>query len=155
FGSPARVAKDTPVKYAEDYQAVQASTYNIQMIEPPAGAPDLLFYPGQLVKVDRAANARSAPAGVSPAGALPTALTTMDRLSGAGRQAGSGSYKVTDVYSVASESQLESAGTNYPAWLTPYRTVGPNYRPKTVQQMVHDLAVQVTQGYTTPYDQVT
>src|SRR5437879_22705 len=156
FGVPARVARDTPVKYAEDYQGVQASTYSIQMIEPPGGAPDLLFYPGQLVKVDRAANARSTPGGApSPGGPPPTTLTTMDRLSGAGRQGGSGSYKVTSVYSVASESQLQSAATSYPAWLAPYRTVGPNYRPRAVQQMVHDLAVQVTQGYSNPYDPAT
>jgi hypothetical protein len=155
LGGPARIGKDTPVKYAEDYVAVQASTYSVQMVEPPAGAPDLLFYPGQLVKVDRAASARSSPGTPQPSGTAGPTLTTMDRLSGAGRQGGSGSYKVTDVYSVASESQLQSAGTNYPAWLGPYRTVGTSYRSRSVEQMVHDLAVQVTQGAANPYDQAT
>jgi hypothetical protein len=79
----------------------------------------------------------------------------MDRLSGTGRQGGSGSYKVTAVYSVASDSQLQSAGTDYPAWLAPYRTVGASYRPKAVQQNIHELAVQITQGATTPADQAT
>jgi transglutaminase-like putative cysteine protease len=155
-GAPSRIGKDAPVKYAEDYVAVQASTYAIQMVEPPAGAPDLLFYPGQLVKVDRSALARSTPTATTSTGGSSSApLTTMDRLSGSSPQRGSGSYKVTDVYPVASESQLQSAGTNYPAWLAPYRTLGPAYRPKSVEQMVHDLAVQVTQGDADPYDQAT
>jgi transglutaminase-like putative cysteine protease len=155
-GNPARIGTNTPVKYAEDYQAVQASTYGIQMVEPPVGAPDLLFYPGQLVKVDRSATARSSPlVAQPPSGAPASSLTTMDRLSGTGRQGGSGSYKVTAVYSVASESQLQSAGTAYPGWLAPYRTTGANYRPKSVQEAIHNLAVQITQGDTNPANQAT
>src|SRR5207237_4067633 len=89
FSSPTRIGKDAPVKYAEDYLAVQASAYNIQIVEPPAGAPDLLFYPGQLLKVDRTANARTSPGTPQPSttSSGPT-LTTMDRLSGPGSQGG-------------------------------------------------------------------
>ncbi|MBO0683327.1 MAG: transglutaminase domain-containing protein, partial [Candidatus Dormibacteraeota bacterium] len=146
---PVTVGKNSVVKYAEDYQAVQAASYSIQMVNSPQGYGDLLFYPGQLLKIDRSASARS-----SDVSAAASNLTTMDRLSGT-KEGGQGTYKTTVVYSVASESQLQSAGTSYPAWVAPYRSFGSNYRPAIVEQRIHDLAVQITAGTTNVYDAAT
>lgn len=166
------VQKGAAIPYAESYQAQATGTFDIQMLKPPGQAPDLLFYPDSLVKIDRGATARSLrgvapPAGITPAGKL----LTMDRLSAQGRSGSTGNYRVSVDYSTASEDQLRLAATSYPSWLDPYRNFGGFYRsgseaavapltgtgyrsPATLQR-IQNLARQVTAGSTNPYDQAT
>jgi len=165
------IEKDVSAPYAEGYQAENTGTFKMQMLKPPDQAPDVLFYPGTLVKVDRATLARSSRGVQPPAGVVPTdKLQTLDRLSVSGRTGGAGSYKVSVRYSTATEDQLRSAGSSYPTWLDPYRNFGGgyrpspdtavaplagpgSYRPQPVLLRVQDLARRVTEGRTTPYDQ--
>jgi hypothetical protein len=163
--------KDATPPYAEQYQAEQAGGFKLQVLKPPDKASDLLFYPGNLVKIDRSATARSS-VGLAGFGSVAAGkLNTVDRLSGSGRLSGAGNYRVSVQYSTASEDQLRLAGTDYPTWLDPYRNFANTYRgpqdetaPPTIVpvssyrreetlQRIHDLAVEVTAGKDNPYDQ--
>ena len=164
------VVKGTAPAYAESYHTLGVASFKMQMLKPPQGYEDVLFYPGQLVSIDRAATGRE----VTGVGAPPSPgqLFTIDRLSGSGKVGGVGPYKVTVAYSEATEDQLRAADTSYAAWLDPYRNFaglyrpagatdaptalarGGNYRSPAVLQKIHDLAVQVTAGKTTQYDKV-
>lgn len=146
------LGKDVVVSYLENYAGQQISSFKVQMLKPPGTAPDLLFYPGQLLKVDRNAVARST-LGPGLSLAQGPGLPTLDRLSGAGSQGGAGNYRVTVTHSTATESELRSAGTDYPAWIAPYRSFGSGYRPPEVLKRIRQLALQVTQGKDNPYDQ--
>ena len=166
------VAKDVSTPYAESYLAQASSSFKIWMLKPPGTATNTLFYPGELQKVDRSATDHSS-RGTLPAGYVtpPDRLETVDRVTVPGSTGGAGAYKVTIEYSTATEDQLRSAGTGYPAWLDPYRTFsgtyrtapdgapdplgGTSYRSKAVLQRIQDLARQVTAGKTNPYDQAT
>lgn len=162
--------KSAPIGYAESYQEQQAGRVKIQMLKPPDAASDVIFYPGTLAKVDRPTTARSTLGFGKPTAARPAGLETIDRLSGSARQGGGGTYTVTVDYSVATEDALRAAGSDYPAWLDPYRNFSNSYqaapppapvsgrlpyRPREVIQRIHDLAVEITVGKTTVYDQVT
>lgn len=167
----AAVSKNTALSYAEQYHALGIGNFKIQMLKPPRGYEDVLFYPGQLHAIDRAAVGRQVDGIGAPS--EPGQLFTIDRLSGTGKVGGLGSYKVTVAYSQANEDQLRSAGTAYPAWLDPYRNfaglyrqpgatdpppplarAGVGYRPPATLQKIHDLALQITAGRTNQYDQV-
>jgi hypothetical protein len=165
------LAKDASAPYAETYQQVASGSFKIQMLKPPSTATDVLFYPGTLQKVDRAATAHNFRGAQPPAGLVPAdRVDTLDRLSVPGRAGGSGSYQVTAEYSTATEDQLRVAGTDYPVWLDPYRNfagvyrasadaptppaiTGNTYRSKAVLQEIQDLARRVTAGKDNPYDQ--
>ena len=164
------VEKDAAPPYAEEYAQQSSAAFRIQMLKPPDKATDVLFYPGSVTKVDRSATARSSKGIQPPQGLLPAdRLETLDRLSGVGRTGGTGSYKVTVAYSTATEEQLRAAGTDYPAWVGPYRNfanfyrggqgadqsslAGSAYRSQATLQHIHDLAVKVTEGKDNPYDQ--
>ncbi len=153
--------KDSGLAYAETYDAQGTGAFKIQMLKPPEGAADVLFYPGSVTRIDRPAVARSA----APAA---DRLLTVDRLSGAGRQGGAGTYKVNVAYPNPTEDQLLQAGTDYPAWVVPYTNFsnlsnpqavgtvaaplsGNNYRSRATLQRVRDLALKVTEGDATPY----
>jgi len=91
-----------------------------------------------------------------------------------GRTGGAGSYQVAVEYSTATEDQLRTAGTEYPAWLDPYRnfsglyrqgadtatpaaisvTTAP-YRQRPTLVKIQNLAKQITAGKDNPYDQAT
>ncbi|MBJ7603696.1 MAG: transglutaminase domain-containing protein [Candidatus Dormibacteraeota bacterium] len=158
------IAKDTAISYAESYQEQAQAGVRIQMLKPPGAAQDVIFYTGQLQKLDRAAVAHSSRGYGQP---IPSrGLYTLDRLSGLDGQGGSGSYHVNTTYSTAGEDQLRAAGTDYPAWLEPYRAFSNAYQPSQaatlptqgyrrpeVLQRIAQLAQQVTAGKTNPYDQ--
>jgi hypothetical protein len=164
------VAKGTVPAYAETYHTLGVGDFKMQMLKPPQGYEDLLFYPGELVSIDRTTIGRQVP-GLGPP-PNPSLFFTLDRLSGTGKAGGSGSYKVTVAYSLATEDQLRAASTDYGSWLDPYRNFaglyrlpgaadapaplarGGAYRSPATLQKIHDLAVQVTAGKTTQYDQV-
>lgn len=62
-----------------------------------------------------------------------------------------GSYSVTGLSSVASGAELASAGIDYPAWVSDrYLQLGDTVTPRTVE-----LALQITEGAETPYEQAT
>ncbi|MBJ7599960.1 transglutaminase domain-containing protein [Candidatus Nephthysia bennettiae] len=163
------IEKDLPPPYGEQYQAEQTGGFKVQMLKPPDRASDVLFYPGNLMKIDRNATAHSSVGLLSVPGLTGTdRLNTLDRLSGGGRLTGAGTYKVTVQYSNATEDQLRQAGATYPGWLDPYRNFTntysgqaassqasrlPGYRSSDSLQRIHDLAVQVTAGKDNPYDQ--
>ena len=166
------VEKNVSPPYAENYTSQAAATFKIQMLKPPDSAPNVLFYPSELLKVDRAATAHAWRGNQVPSGQVPAdKLATIDRLSVPGNNGSAGSYAVTVAYSTATEDQLRAAGTAYPGWLDPYRNfagiyraqgqgeVAPltsfAYRTKVTLQRIHDLAAQVTQGKDNPYDQAT
>jgi transglutaminase-like putative cysteine protease len=148
------VPKDRTPSYAEDYEAMQAGVFKLTMLKPPRSAPDLIFYPGELRKLDRDAvgtESLGPPAGQRSS----LSLYTLDRVSGYGRQGSIGDYKVTVAYSAATEDELRSAGTNYPNWVTAYEGFPPSYRPADTEKRITDLAKSITQGLTNPYDQAT
>ena len=170
-GQRVPVAKDQTPQYAETYAAQATGSFKLQMLKPPKNYEDVIFYPGALLKLDRAAFAREV-GGVNGFQAEDK-LYTVDRLSGNGRNGGAGPYKLSISYSTATEEQLRSAPADYPAWLDPYRNFaglyrapnatqapsplarnGGGYRPPATLQRIRELALQITAGKTDEYDQV-
>jgi transglutaminase-like putative cysteine protease len=161
------VTKGVDVPYTETYQSEAGGAVKINMLKPPTTAQDVLFYPGTLLKIDRNALGHSSQGNQAPAGTVSTqTLDTMDKLTGQGRSSGSGTYTVTIEYSTATVDQLENAGTSYPAWVSPYQNFGnfyntaapisgTAYRSRATELNIQQLARQVTQGLTNPYDQAT
>ena len=163
--------KDASTPYVETYQQQAAGSFKMQMLKPPDKATDVLFYPGTLLKVDRATVAHNF-RGTQPPGGLvpPERVDTLDRLSVSGRNGGAGAYKVSVQYSTATEDQLRGAGTDYATWLDPYRNfagayrsapdglappalAATSYRSKATLQAIQDLTRRVTVGKDNPYDQ--
>ena len=145
------IPKNQVPDYGEQYQKLAVSTAQVTMLRPPNGYSDLLFYPGELYKVDRDAVAMQV--GL-PEGRYDR-LTTIDRLSTVRPNNSSGKYKVFVEYSTATEADLQAAGTSYPDWLQKFTsppTTG--YRSPQVLRAIHDLAVKVVTdaGATNPYD---
>ncbi len=173
LSQPSFLGPNTVASLAEEYHSLGIGALKVQMLKPPKDNTDILFYPGQLYKVDRAVSAREV-IGAGGGGASQPAdrLNAFDRVSGAGKLGGAGQYTVTVTYSMASESELQSAGTDYPDWLDPFRNFagvsrrpgetqapqpltrgGLGYRPLSTEQQIQRLAEQVTAGRTNPYDQ--
>jgi transglutaminase-like putative cysteine protease len=147
----ARIPKDTSPSYSEVYKKVALTAYDINMLAPPAGNSDILFYPGSLYLTDRASVASQS----NPPVTFNLSLNTIDRLSSQTPLAPSGTYNITTEYSIASVAELRQAGTAYEDWLAPY-TILPKsgYRSQSVLDQIHQLAVKVTvaAGAVTPYD---
>ena len=169
----APLARDTSPPYAEDYEALGAATFKVQMLKPPAKAPDALFFPGQFLgRVDRETSITSDLGSGAAAAAIVSSpkIYSVDRVSGT-HGGSAGPYRVTVLYSQATDTQLRSAGTDYPAWVYPYTnfggayrvpgstaaplTGGAAYRPPATLQRIRQLALQVTAASTNPYDQAT
>lgn len=148
------VAKNTSFVYGEDYQKLAIAGVQVKMQRPPFGNTDVLFYPGQAVKVDRTSMATQVPLNINSD--LPAALMySIDRLGAVQPNSSSGTYDATVEYSTATQAELEAAGTGYPAWLTQYMGLPQNgaYRPTRVQQEELNLAQKIVQsaGATNPY----
>ncbi len=145
------LSKGRVPNYGELYEKLGVVTVTLKMRAPPVGYTDLIFYPGQLHRVDRetVANEVFLPEG------LPAALTTIDRLQSQSPRVSTGGYSVTTEFSVATEDQLRAAGTTYPDWLKPYMGLpARGYRPADVQARIKTLALKITAGAVTPYDKV-
>ena len=117
FGFQFFVAKNSNLPY--DSVGVlheQASaTMQVHMLRPPANAPDILFYPGQLVHTDRDSTAvESYKIAATPS------FGTIDRVASSHPPTSAGFYKVTVAYGNPTEDELRNAGTDYPGWLLPY-----------------------------------
>ena len=113
---PEVVARNQNVPLAGgDLRAQQTGQFTVHMIRPPAAAPDLLFYPGQVVKSDRdTAASESLQRAAGP-------LDTVDALKSLRPGSSGGFYRVTTNYPDATVAELEAAGTDYPAWVEAYR----------------------------------
>src|SRR5207248_1208359 len=82
------------------------------------GFQDVLFYPGELYRIDRPTMALQVPLR---SGSPTNNLFTIDRLSSVQPPSSAGNYAVTVDYSTATVTQLEQSGTTYPDWLAQYR----------------------------------
>jgi transglutaminase-like putative cysteine protease len=148
------IAKNQVPSYAENYQALAYAGIAIKMIRPPIGNADIVFYPGQLYRVDRPTVATQVVLPLSQIGDL----YSVDRLSSVSPPTGIGSYLVTVEYSSATDAELKAAGTNYPDWLQQFSTLpASGYRTADVMTYIHDLAVKIVTdaGATNPYDEAT
>jgi hypothetical protein len=145
------IPKNQVPTYGEQYQKLAVSAAQVTMLRPPIGNSDILFYPGELYKIDRDSVAMQV--------ALPDnrqdLLTSIDRLSTVRPSTSSGKYKVTVEYSTATEADLQAAGTTYPDWLQKFTGLPPaGYRSPQVQRAIRDLALKIVNdaGATNPYD---
>ena len=148
------IAKNQVPSYAESYQALAYAGIAIKMIRPPIGNADIVFYPGQLYRVDRPTVATQVVLPLSQIGDL----YSVDRLSSVSPPTGIGSYLVTVEYSSATDAELKAAGTSYPDWLQQFSTLpASGYRTSDVMSYIHDLAVKIVTdaGATNPYDEAT
>jgi hypothetical protein len=156
-GSPGlrvSIPKNQVPIYGENYQKLAFAGMSVKMLRPPTGNADILFYPGELYRVDRPAIAVQVLVGVNRFGAF----TSIDRLSSVQPPTSAGNYTVTVEYSSATDAELQAAGTTYPDWLQPFSTLpATGYRSPDVQKQIHDLAVKVVTdaGAKNPYDEAT
>jgi transglutaminase-like putative cysteine protease len=130
------------------------ATFTVTMVRPPDGFSDVLFYPGQLTRVDRQTTAYEVSA---PPDFQPPQLATIDKLSVAPSRS-NGIYNVTVQYPDVSEAQLRSADTTYADWLSAYSILPDRgYRSLAAMQRVHDLALKIVHdaNATNPYDMAT
>ena len=149
-----RINKGDIPNYGDSYNKMALATFNINMAAPPIGNADILFYPGQLYRVDRETIAGEAHA--PPDFNASTKLVTIDRLSSFTPQSSKGNYNITVEYPDVLATDLRTAGTDYASWLSPYMSLpAEGYRPPDVMNRVHNLALQLTAGMTNPYDMAT
>ncbi|MGA7912135.1 MAG: transglutaminase domain-containing protein [Candidatus Dormiibacterota bacterium] len=144
------VHKDQSPTYGEDYQALAEAGFDIRMQRPPIGNANILFYPDELLWVDRESSASQVPLKVDTFGQL----MSIDRLSTLSPPTSSGSYKVAVQYSTATEAQLRAAGTAYPDWVRQFATLPSTYRSPAVLARIHALAQSIVDqaGAVTQYD---
>src|SRR5690348_1877058 len=124
------------------------------MLRPPSGNADIVFYPGQLTKVDRTTMGSQVPLNAGD----PTQFYSMDRLSSIQPPTSSGVYNGTVEYPTATVAQLQAAGTNYPDWLNQYMSLpATGYRPPDVLARERALALSIVTNANakTPYDMAT
>ena len=146
------IPKGAVPKYGDDYQKMALATFGVNLVLPPVGNADIMFYPGQLYHVDRQTMALEA--NVPGDSSSTTPLVTIDRLAAVNPPRSTGKYNITVEYPDVTEADLRSAGVQYPTWLGPYMTLpDQTYRSPDLIRRIHDQAVQVTQGATNPYDQ--
>jgi len=156
-GSPGlrvSIPKNQVPIYGETYQKLAVAGMSVRMLRPPTGNADVLFYPGELYRVDRPTIAVQVLVGVNRFGAF----TSIDRLQSVQPPTSAGNYTVTVEYSSATDAELQAAGTTYPDWLQPFSTLpATGYRSPDVEKQIHDLAVKVVTdaGATNPYDEAT
>jgi transglutaminase-like putative cysteine protease len=153
-GSPSfitKVDKDTVPQYTDPVQALALTTFTVSMLTPPLnGNQDILFYPGILYKSNRDTIVHQV-AQTTPDSNM---VTTVDRLSSLVPPVSDGTYVMTTQYSIATEDQLNQAGTDYPKWLAPYWGLPDGYRPPDVLDRIRQLALEITAGANarTPYE---
>jgi transglutaminase-like putative cysteine protease len=116
FGFQFFVAKNSNVPYDDGILHEQNSTtIQVHMLRPPATAPDILFYPGQLAHTDRDAIAvESYKTAATPS------FGTVDRVASSHPATSAGFYHVTVSYANPTEDELRNAGADYPDWILPY-----------------------------------
>ncbi|HEV2141675.1 MAG TPA: transglutaminase domain-containing protein [Candidatus Dormibacteraeota bacterium] len=139
--------------YQESYQKLAGATIDITMRAPPSGFTSVVFYPGQLYKIDRTTLATEVPGLPGPQS---QALYAVDKLDSIQPANSAGNYAATSYFSTATQSDLESAGTQYPDWVTPFMQLPTlAYRSPDVLQRINELAKQIvaSANATSPYDE--
>lgn len=137
--------------YQESYEKLGLATIDVAMRAPPAGFTSVMFYPGQLYKVDRATLATQ----VSLGGIYDQTLESVDRLDAIKSSSSAGNYAVTAEFSTATVEDLQGAGTQYPSWLFPYMSLPQQgYRSPGVLNAIRGQALDVVHAAnaTNPYD---
>src|SRR5437879_8966208 len=120
------ILKNQVPDYAEQYQKLELAQIDVRMLHSPTGFQDVLFYPGELYRIDRPTMALQVPLR---SGSPTNNLFTIDRLSSVQPPSSAGNYAVTVDYSTATVTKLEHYGTTYPDWLAQYRnTPATTYR---------------------------
>src|SRR5438094_10615629 len=71
------VAKNEPFVYGEDYEKLALGSVQVRMLRPPRNDTDVLFYPGQIYKIDRQTKGTQVPTDVGQN----AIIYTIDRLS--------------------------------------------------------------------------
>jgi len=144
------VPKDSIPKWGEDYTKLAVAGFKVKMLAPPVGNNDILFHPGRLYRINRDTVATES---LVPRPAALGALINVDRLSSVVPRTSNGSYDVTVEYSTATDADLQAARTNYPDWVSAYRSLpAVGYRSPGVLDQIHNLALQITAGTQNPYD---
>lgn len=145
------IPKSAIPKFAEDYAKLDVAAFKVNMVAPPTGNSDVLFYPGRLYHASRDALATESLVTQATASG---ALMNIDRLSSVSPRTSRGSYGVTVEYSAATAADLQADSNSYPDWLRPYTQIPSNYRPKDVLDRIHNKALEVVQaaGAQNPYD---
>lgn len=148
------IPKNQVPTYSENYQKLALAGVAVKMLRPPIGNADIIFYPGELYRADRATIATQVVLPIAQIGNL----DSIDRLSSVNPPTSAGTYRVTVEYSSATDAELKAAGTNYPDWLQQFATLpASGYRPGNVLTKIHDLALKIVTdaGATNPYDEAT
>jgi hypothetical protein len=148
-------AKNQIPSFSERYQKLAVATFKIDMVSPPACCSTVLFYPGQLYRVDRPSMAVQVPIPPGPNGVT---LNTIDGLLSGTPATAAGTYTAEVESSTASVDDLRAAGTNYPDWVNQFATLPESgYRNPDVLQRIHQQALDIVNaaGATTPYDEAT
>jgi transglutaminase-like putative cysteine protease len=145
------IPKSVVPKFAEDYAKMNVAAFKVNMVAPPTGNSDILFYPGRLYHVNRESLATESL--VVPATAS-GALMNIDRLSSVSPRTSRGGYGVTVEYSAATTADLQAAGNAYPGWVFAYTRIPPNYRTPAVLDRIHQKALDIVQaaGAQSEYD---
>ena len=151
-GSPrylTNVPKETVPQYAEIDQSLAFASVTVNMQAPPGnGNNDILFYPGIFYKSNRDTQVSQVSNLTDPA------IASIDRLSSLVPPVSNGIYAITTQYSIATDAQLNQAGTTYPAWVEDYASLpATGYRSTDVLNRIHQLALSVTSkaNAQTPY----
>ncbi len=137
------IPKSVVPKFAEDYAKMDVAAFKVNMIAPPTGNSDILFYPGRLYHVNRdslATEALVVPATTSGA------LMNIDKLSSVSPRTSRGSYGVTVEYSAATTADLQAAGDSFPDWVAAYTQLPSNYRAPAVLDRIHKKALEIVQA---------
>jgi len=98
------IHKNQNTIYPEDYQQLALGGFQVRMLRPPNGNADILFYPGELYRVDREAVATQVLVSTG-------LMTTIDKLSSVQPATSVGNYAVTVEYPVATATDLQRAST--------------------------------------------
>ena len=174
FGFQFFVSKNSNLPYSDSTLREQfSSTVQVHMLRPPSNAPDVLFYPGRLDHADRDMVAvESYKTNAAPS------FGTIDKVASSHPATSAGYYKVFVQFPNPTEDELRNAGTNYPDWITPYRSYpGLNGTPAFTSSgsgsgnsltiignsggatpatlRIKQLADQITGQYTNSYDKAT
>lgn len=145
------IPNNTYPDYQEGYEKLGLAVIDVTMRAPPSGFSTVLFYPGQLYKVDRTTVATQAPLP----GIYDQQLESIDRLDSIKPPSASGNYAVTAEFSTATVEDLQGAGTQYPEWLAPYMSLPQTgYRAPGVLSAIHGQALDIVHAAnaTNPYD---
>ncbi|HEX2680176.1 MAG TPA: transglutaminase domain-containing protein, partial [Candidatus Dormibacteraeota bacterium] len=150
-GRQVMLQKNENAPYTDDATKLAVAGATVKMQHPPKGFSSVLFYPGEFYKVDRASQATQVPL---PLG-FNSHLYSADRLDSISPPSSGGTYVATIEFSTATQTDLESAGTDYPGWLQPFMSLPTfGYRPPEVIDKEHNLALDIVNkaGARTEYE---